>query len=153
MANFYDLNHPPMVGQSGPLILDHRLQPVWFKPVPTNVVAGNLSLQVYNGKPVLAWWQGTITSTGSTESGEDVIVDQHYRPIATLKATDGWVLTLHEIVIRGHDAWVTANKDIPMNLSRYGGAYNGALNDSAVQEYDLNTASWSTAGTRSTTSR
>jgi EmrB/QacA subfamily drug resistance transporter len=139
MTNFYDLNHPPMVGQSGPLILDNRLQPVWFRPVPTNVVAGNLSLQVYDGKPVLAWWQGTITSTGATESGEDVIVDQHYRTIATLKATDGWVLTLHEIAIRGHDVWVTANKDIPMNLSRYGGAYNGALTDSAVQEYDLRT--------------
>jgi EmrB/QacA subfamily drug resistance transporter len=139
MTNFYDLNHPPMVGQSGPLILNNELQPVWFKPVPTDVVAGNLNLQLYNGKPVLAWWQGTITSTGATESGEDVIVNQHYQTIATLKATDGWVLTLHEIVIRGHDAWVTANKDIPMNLSKWGGAYNGALTDSAVQEYDLNT--------------
>ena len=68
-----------------------------------------------------------------------MIVDQHYRTVATLQATDGWVLTLHEIVIRGHDAWVTANKNIPMNLSKYGGAYNGALIDSAVQEYDLNT--------------
>jgi hypothetical protein len=48
-------------------------------------------------------------------------------------------VTLHELVIRGHDAWVTANKNIPMNLSRYGGAYNGALIDSAVQEYDLHT--------------
>ncbi|HTU87613.1 MAG TPA: MFS transporter [Solirubrobacteraceae bacterium] len=139
MTNFYDLNYPPMVGQSGPLILDDHLQPVWFKPVPKNVVAGNLSLQVYNGKPVLAWWQGTITSTGATESGEDVIVNQHYQPVATLKATDGWVITLHELVIRGHYAWVTANKDIPMNLSKWGGAYNGALTDSAVQEYDLNT--------------
>lgn len=139
MTNFYDINHPPMLGQSGPLILDNRLQPVWFRPVPTNVVAGNLSLQVYDGQPVLAWWQGTITSTGATESGEDVIVDQHYRTIATLKATDGWILTLHEIAIRGQDVWVTANKDIPMNLSRYGGAYNGALTDSAVQEYDLQT--------------
>ena len=139
MTNFYDLNHPPMEGQSGPLILDNGLQPVWFRPVPTKVVAGDLSLQVYNGKPVLAWWQGTITSTGATESGEDVIVDQHYRTIATLRATNGWVLTLHEIAIRGHDVWVTANKDIPMNLSRYGGAYNGALTDSAVQEYDLQT--------------
>jgi EmrB/QacA subfamily drug resistance transporter len=139
MSNFYDLNHPPMIGQSGPLILDNRLQPVWFHPVRTDVVAGNLSLQIYNGKPVLAWWQGTITSTGATESGEDVIVDQHYRTIATLKATGGWVLTLHELAIRGHDIWVTANKDIPMNLSRYGGAYNGALTDSAVQEYDLQT--------------
>ena len=139
MTNFYDLNYPPMEGQSGPLILDSRLQPVWFRPLPPDVVAGNLSLQVYNGKPVLAWWQGTITTTGATESGKDVIVDQHYRTVATLKATNGWILTLHEIAIRGHDVWVTANKDIPMNLSKYGGAYNGALTDSAVQEYDLDT--------------
>jgi EmrB/QacA subfamily drug resistance transporter len=139
MTNFYDLNHPPMIGQSGPLILDSGLQPVWFKPVPVNDVAGDLSLQVYNGKPVLTWWQGVITNTGATESGEDVIVDQHYRTVATLKATGGWVVTLHELVIRGHDAWVTANRNLPMNLSKYGGAYNGALIDSAVQEYDLTT--------------
>jgi hypothetical protein len=128
-----------MTGQSGPLILDNNLQPVWFKPVSVNQVTGNLSLQVYNGKPVLAWWQGVVTNTGATEQGEYVIVNQHYQTVATLHATDGWVLTLHEIVIRGHDAWVTANKNIPMDLSRYGGAYNGALIDSAVQEYDLNT--------------
>jgi hypothetical protein len=42
-------------------------------------------------------------------------------------------------VIVGEDAWVTANKNIPMNLSSYGGAYNGALIDSAVQEYNLKT--------------
>jgi EmrB/QacA subfamily drug resistance transporter len=138
-ANFYDLNHPPMVGQSGPLILDNHLQPVWFKPVPKADVAGNLSLQLYQGKPVLTYWQGQITNTGATETGEDVVVDQHYRRVATLHATGGWVITLHEIVIRGHDAWVTANKNIPMNLSKYGGAYNGALIDSAVQEYDLRT--------------
>jgi predicted MFS family arabinose efflux permease len=139
LANFYDLNHPPLHGQSGPLILDRRLQPVWFKPVPKNVVASNLSLQTYHGKPVLAWWQGVVTNTGATDSGEYVIVDQHYRPVARLKGADGWVLTLHSITIVGNDAWVTANKDIPHNLSHYGGAYNGTLTDSAVQEYDLRT--------------
>ena len=35
IANFYDLTQPPMVGQSGPLILGGNLQPIWFKPVPT----------------------------------------------------------------------------------------------------------------------
>jgi hypothetical protein len=49
------------------------------------------------------------------------------------------VLTLHEFHISGEDAWVTANRNIPMNLSSYGGAYNGALVDSAVQEYNLRT--------------
>ena len=138
-ANFYDLNEPPIVGQSGPLILDQRLQPVWFQPVPEKVVAANLALQSYHGKPVLAWWQGAVTNTGATESGEDIVANQHYQPIARLKAKDGWVLTLHEFLIRGEDAWVTANKNIPMNLSKYGGAYNGAMIDSAVQEYNLRT--------------
>jgi EmrB/QacA subfamily drug resistance transporter len=138
-ANFYNLNEPPIVGQSGPLILDNRLRPVWFQPVPERVAAANLSLQTYQGKPALAWWQGRVTNTGATETGEYVVVNQHYQPVATLKATGGWVLTLHELAISGEDAWVTANKNIPMDLSKYGGAYNGALVDSAVQEYNLKT--------------
>jgi EmrB/QacA subfamily drug resistance transporter len=138
-ANFYNLNYPPLVGQSGPLILDSNLQPVWFQPVPEKQVASNLSLQTYEGKPALAWWQGLVTSTGATESGEDVVVNQHYQEVARLKATNGWVITLHAMVIIGEDAWVTANKNIAKNLSNYGGAYNGALIDSAVQEYNLKT--------------
>jgi EmrB/QacA subfamily drug resistance transporter len=138
-ANFYDLNEPPIIGQSGPLILDRELRPVWFQPVPERLVAANLSSQTFQGMPALAWWQGAVTNTGATESGEDVVVNQHYQPIARLKATDGWVLTLHEFLIDGENAWVTANKNVPMNLSKYGGAYNGALIDSAVQEYNLRT--------------
>jgi EmrB/QacA subfamily drug resistance transporter len=139
MTNFYDLNNPPILGQSGPLILDDRMQPVWFQPVPEKVVAVNLATQTYEGKPALSWWQGRVTNTGATETGEDVVVDQHYRVIARLKATAGWVLTLHEFLIEGENAWVTANKNIPLDLSKYGGAYNGALIDSAVQEYNLKT--------------
>ncbi|MGC2373538.1 MAG: MFS transporter, partial [Solirubrobacteraceae bacterium] len=138
-ANFYSLTEPPMIGQSGPLILDRRLQPVWFNPVPESVVASNLSLQTYRGKPALAWWQGVVTKTGQTESGEYVVVDQRYRPVARLKGADGWVLTLHELLIKGEHAWVTANKNLAADLSRYGGAYNGAMIDSAVQEYNLKT--------------
>lgn len=139
LANFYDLNYPPMVGQSGPLILDNRLRPVWFRPVPVNVVASNLSLLTYQHKPALAWWQGVVTNTGATETGEYVIVIQHYQQVARLRGAGGWVLSLHSLFIQGDHAWVTANRNIPMNLSKYGGAYNGALIDSAVQEYDLKT--------------
>ncbi len=139
-TNFYDLNKPPIVGQSGPLILGRDLQPVWFEPVPEDVVASNLTLQSYRGKPVLGWWQGRVTKNGPTETGEDVIVDQHYHVIARLHGAGGWVLTLHELQIdsEGH-AWVSANKNIAKDLSSYGGAYNGALVDSAVQEYDIAT--------------
>jgi hypothetical protein len=80
-----------------------------------------------------------ITSTGATESGEDVLVDQHYRTVATLRGTGGWVITLHDLIVDGDHAWVTANRNLPMNLSRFGGAYNGAVIDSAVQEYSLST--------------
>ncbi len=96
-TNFYNLNYPPLVGQSGPLILDKDLQPVWFRPVPEKVVAANLSPQTYEGQPALAWWQGVVTNTGSTESGEDVVVNRHYQTVARLKGADGWVLTLARV--------------------------------------------------------
>jgi hypothetical protein len=139
VANFYDLTTRPMIGQSGPLILNNDLQPVWFRPVPQNVVASDLATQTYHKKPVLTWWQGTITDTGQTQSGEDVIVNQHYQTVATLHGKDGWVPTMHEFLIRGNDAWVTADKNIPMNLAKYGGTSEGVLDDSAIQEYDIKT--------------
>jgi len=138
-ANFYHVVRPPMVGQSGPLILDNELHPVWFKPVPEDVIASNLSVQTYQGKPALAWWQGVVTNAGTTESGEYVVVDQHYRTVARLKGKNGWILTLHSFLIDGDHAWVTANRNMARDLSAYGGIYNGTLVDSAVQEYDLKT--------------
>jgi hypothetical protein len=127
----------PLTGESGPLILDRNLQPVWFNPIGTGALAANLKVQTYQGKPVLSWWQGTVTGVGVTTSGEDVVVDQHYRHVATLKGADGWIISEHDMVISGSNAWVTAYKTVPMNLTRYGGDANGSVLDSAVQEYDL----------------
>ena len=139
-ANFKNLAaKQPMTGQSGPLILDHNLQPVWFNPIGLNALAANLKVQTYHGKPVLSWWQGTVSPSGVTTAGEDVVVDQHYRHVATLKGADGWVISQHEMIISGADAWVTAYKNVPMNLTPYGGSANGVVLDSAVQEYDLAT--------------
>ncbi len=129
----------PMTGQSGPLMLDRNLQPVWFNPIGVNALAANLRVQTYNGKPVLSWWQGTVSSTGVTTSGADEVVDQHYRHVATLKGTGGWVISEHEMIISGPNVWVTAYKTVPMDLSRFGGDANGSVLDSAVQEYDLKT--------------
>ena len=110
-----------------------------FGQCPSNYVASDLERQSYNGKPVLTWWQGNVTGTGEINSGEDVVVNQHYQTVAKLRGKNGWILTLHAMQIRGHDAWVTANKNVPYNLSDYGGVNNGVLVESAIQEYDLRT--------------
>jgi len=136
-TNFYDLTKAPIVGQSGPMILGADMQPIWFKPVPEDVTAANLEVHTWRGKPVLSWWEGVLTETGETASGEVVIADQNYREIARLKGTDDWILTLHELEIRGNVAWVTANKNLAADLSDYGGVNHGVIVDSGVQRYDL----------------
>jgi len=130
----------PMIGQGGPLILDSKLQPVWFDPRPTNVVSLDLKQQTFEGKPALSWWDGVISSTGAATSGTIFVVDQHYRQLARLTGDvkNGWVISPHEVVISGHDAWVTSYRYLTAtDLSPYGGAINGTLYDFAVQEYDL----------------
>ena len=128
--------HEPTVGQGGPLIVNSRLQPVWFRPT-NGLETANLREQSFEGKPVLSWWQGTVSATGVTSKGTDTVVDQHYHTVATLSGQQGWVISQHEFLIQGQDAWVTAYKSLPMNLVKYGGPAKGTLVDTAVQEYDL----------------
>ena len=149
VANFPNLTatEPPpgtqaktLVGQSGPLILDRNLQPIWFAPTNTNVLASNLEEQRFNGQPALSWWQGVVTNVGATVSGRYVVVNQHYHKVAQLTGADGWVLSLHDFVISGGNAWVTAYKVLRnINLSAEGGSPAGTLLDVAAQEYNLKT--------------
>jgi hypothetical protein len=131
--------HQKMVGQSGAEILDRHGQPIWFMPVSRSVVANNLTVQTYNGQPALSYWQGVENSHGLITGGEDVVLDQHYKKIATLKGSGGWIVDLHEMVIDGTDAWVIASKNSRMDLRSHGGPRNGTFVDNAVQEYDLKT--------------
>jgi hypothetical protein len=157
LANFKDLAlAEPMVGEGGPLILNRYMQPVWFLPIPLKVTKSgksvigsngttNLRAQTLDGKPVLSWWQGSANNAGATLSGEDIVVNQHYQTVARLRAQGPtgckgsacWVISEHEFLIEGHNAWVTAYRDVPMNLTKYGGPANGTVIDTAVQEYDL----------------
>ena len=130
----------PMIGEGGPLILDSRLQPVWVQPVGTHVVSADLQQATYQGQPVLDWWQGLITRTGGTLSGQLIVVDQHYRRIATLRAKAPWVISIHDAEISGGSVWVTVYRNVRgQNLKPYGGSRNGTLFDSGVQQYDLKT--------------
>ncbi|HEX6026508.1 MAG TPA: arylsulfotransferase family protein, partial [Solirubrobacter sp.] len=138
-ANFLDVTEPPIIGQSGPMILDDDMQPVWFKPVPTEVLAANLDVHTYEGKPVLAYWQGDVGATGEINTGEIVIVDSSYRTVAKLQGKDGWVITLHSLYIKDGLAWVTANRNVQEDLSDVGGVNHGVLMDSGLQAYDIKT--------------
>jgi hypothetical protein len=136
----------PMTGQGGPLIVDNNLRPVWIQPVGTSLVSGDLQQENLNGKPVLVWWQGVITNTGATTSGQVRVVDQHYRKVATLKAQGPagcagagcWQISIHDAVIFGTNMWVTVYRNVPgQNLAPYGGPSKGTVYDAGVQEYSL----------------
>jgi hypothetical protein len=141
LDSFPNLAAPgPMTGQGGPLIVDQKLQPVWFHPITRQLVSGDLQQEAYQGQPVLVWWQGTLTATGATKRGQVVVVDQHYRRIATLVAGRPWVISLHDAQINGSAIWVTVYRNVAnQNLVRFGGHRRGTVYDAGVQEYDLRT--------------
>jgi len=52
-------------GLWGPLMVDEKGSPVWFRKVPDPAtVAIDFKVQQYRNKPVLTWWEGTIGGTG-----------------------------------------------------------------------------------------
>jgi Arylsulfotransferase (ASST) len=139
----------PLVGQGGPMILDNKGHYVWLKPA-TKTALDTLDLQVqrYRGKPVLTYWDGTVTNTGEM-SGSWHVLNDRYRQIATVGSADGWDPSGHEFKITsdGH-ALVTGYKHIPhRDLTAMGGGSDQTLLDSGVLEYDIATGkllrSWS----------
>jgi hypothetical protein len=126
-------------GSPGPMIVDQGGNLVWFQPLPAGVQATNLGVQQYQGRPVLTWWQGRILQLGFGQ-GEDVIYDDSYRRVATVRAGNGYRADLHEIRLTPQGtAWIIAFDPVHMNLSAAHGAANGVLTDSVVQQIDIGT--------------
>ncbi len=137
-------------GSAGPMMTDQSGNLVWFHPLPAGDSATNFGVQQYGGKPVLTWWQGRILQVGFGQ-GEDVIYDEHYRPLARVRAGNGYSADLHEIRITPQGtAWIDMFDPIKMNLSAVHGSSNGVLTDSVVQEIDIKTGlvmwEWHTLG-------
>jgi hypothetical protein len=129
----------PVTGQYGPLILDPRGNPVWQRPLATGLQAMNVRPQIYRGRSVLTWWQGTVSHSG-TGSGEDMIVDHSYRTIAVVRGANGLKPDLHEFKItRRGTALITAYRQVTRDLTPYGGARDGQVLDPIVQEIDIKT--------------
>ena len=83
---FVDAQFAP---QNGPMILDPSGNVVWFDPLTNNQWATDVCVQTYAGKPVLTWWQGQVSAAGHG-SGNGMIVDTSYQPVATVKAGEGY---------------------------------------------------------------
>ncbi|WP_416984461.1 arylsulfotransferase family protein [Streptomyces sp. T028] len=145
-----------VVGQTGALISENSGDPVWFRPLSSpDLQNADFRVQTYHhprsGKAqrVLTWWQGSIaippTYTnlpgGAPEPGGCYYVyDDHYRLITTVSAHHGFNADEHEFLLtRRGTALFIATKPVPMDLRPYGGAENGAILDSEIQEVDLET--------------
>ena len=123
----------------GPMILDNRGRLVWYDQLASPMQATDFRVQEYEGKPVLTWWQGTISKSG-VGKGYDVIYDTSYRKIATVRAGDGLDADLHEFQLTARGtAFITAYVELPADLSSVGGPKHGWLLDSVVQEIDVAT--------------
>jgi len=130
------LNGP---GQRGPLLLDNHGRVVWFRPI--DPLAINFRPQVYQGKPVLTWWEGTISNAGVGE-GEGVIVDETYTEVTRVQAGNGFRADVHEFLLTpAGTALLTAFNPVTADLSAVGGPAAGTALDSIVQEVDVETGS------------
>ena len=131
-------------GSPGLMIVEQNGSLVWFHPLAPGEDATDFQVQQYQGRPVLTWWQGRILKVGFGE-GEDVIYDSSYRPVAVIRAGNGYRADLHEIRLTPQGtAWIDSFDPIHMNLaglSKIGqhGASDGVLTDSVVQEIDIKT--------------
>jgi hypothetical protein len=126
--------------QGGPLIVDDRGRPVWFRPLPPSQVASDFRVQRYEGRPVLTWWQGRSISGAGHGEGEDVIADTSYHVIATVHAGDGYRADQHSFTLTPQGtALITAYHETRRDLSSVGGPRNGLVYDCIVQEIDVAT--------------
>ena len=122
---------------SGVVIADDRGRIVWYHQVPAGLEATDFRTQTLHGKPVLTWWQGTVSKAGIGK-GEDEIYDASYRHLATVRAAHGLQADLHEFQLtpRG-TAYLTAYRPVQADLRSVGGPKDGWVQDSVVQEIDL----------------
>jgi hypothetical protein len=126
-------------GTAGPLIADQAGKLIWFHPLPAVDSATNFRPQTYDGQTVLTWWQGRVLQLGFGQ-GEDEIYSSSYRPLAVVRAGNGYRADLHEFLITPQGtAWIDAFDPVRLNLTRIGGLADAYVNDSIVEEIDIKT--------------
>jgi hypothetical protein len=125
-------------GQNGAMILDGAGRLVWFQPAAKGDSVTNLQVASYEGKPVLAYWQGHIDL--GVGFGSDQILGTNYKPVASVHAGNGYLADLHELQITPQgSAYLSAYTLVRADLSSVHGSGDGALQDAVVQQIDIKT--------------
>ena len=90
--------------QAGPLIFDQTGRIIWFNPAVAGelpVQAFNVSVQEYQGQPVLCWFEGVVAGSHGVGYGQGqyTIVDTSYQQFAQVTGHDGYLGDLHEFFL------------------------------------------------------
>ena len=136
------------------MILDEAGELVWFRPLRGDEQAFDFRAQTYRGEAradVVAGPDGR--STAAPASGR--IVDSAYRPVATVRAANGYEMDAHELKLTpAGTALAMSYFVVPWDLSKLGGRRDGLVEDNVVQEIDVETGrACCSSGTRSDRSR
>jgi hypothetical protein len=129
----------PGPGRYGPLIYTPRGRLVWFHQLSGDLSAEDLSVQRYEGRRALTFWQGKVLSLGFGQ-GEGIVMNDRYQTVARIPGGNGLRADLHDFQIAPRDiAYITAYNPILCDLSSVQGAPGGAIVDTAIQEIDMKT--------------
>jgi hypothetical protein len=123
---------------NGPEILSPGGKVIWFHAVPAGEEAADFRTQVYDGRPVLTWWQGT--GLGGLSQGTDYIYNDRYRQIATVSAGNGYSADGHEFLITPwNTALILSYTTATADLTSIGGPADQTVIDGIVQEINIRT--------------
>jgi hypothetical protein len=127
----------PSAGRYGPLIYTPQGRLVWFHQLSGDLSAENVSVQRFDGRRELAFWQGKVLSLGFGQ-GEDLVLDDRYETVARVTGGNGLRADLHDFQIAPHGvAYATAYNPIRCDLSGVEGTRDGTILDTAVQAIDM----------------
>lgn len=125
--------------QGGPAMYDDDGELVWFKPVAPPDRALAFAAQELAGRPVLTWYEGSVIRPG-IGFGTFVVMDDHYREVARVRAGNGYDADIHEFQLTPQGtALFLIYSPVFADTSAVGGAPARPVFDSIVQEVDVAT--------------
>lgn len=121
---------------NGAAIFSNRGNLIWYDPVDTLVV-NNLEPVTYDSRPMLAFFRGGRPRHGHPEY---VLMNEHYRVVAYIRAGNGDQVDAHELTITPRNtALIGCYVPVRMNLTAYGGTADQIVWNYVVQEINVRT--------------